>query len=95
MLYQAFIVEDEEHTRSLPPNPFSDLSEKVLEEYKSLVERRQQGQEGTFFFSQRSNCFFSTTKPVRAPLLCGGTEKPPLQLILFGFTLVHITINPK
>ncbi|XP_069394996.1 adducin 3 (gamma) b isoform X2 [Paralichthys olivaceus] len=41
----AFIIEDEEHTRSLPPNPFSDLSEKVLEEYKNMVERKQQGQE--------------------------------------------------
>ncbi|KAM4730393.1 gamma-adducin-like [Anableps anableps] len=41
----AFIVEDEELTRTLPPNPFNDLSEKELEEYKSLVERKQQGQE--------------------------------------------------
>uniref|UniRef100_A0A6Q2ZGX7 Class II aldolase/adducin N-terminal domain-containing protein n=1 Tax=Esox lucius TaxID=8010 RepID=A0A6Q2ZGX7_ESOLU len=38
---QAFIIEDEEQTRSLPPNPFSVLTEKVLEEYKSIVERRQ------------------------------------------------------
>uniref|UniRef100_A0A6Q2XNY5 Class II aldolase/adducin N-terminal domain-containing protein n=1 Tax=Esox lucius TaxID=8010 RepID=A0A6Q2XNY5_ESOLU len=37
----AFIIEDEEQTRSLPPNPFSVLTEKVLEEYKSIVERRQ------------------------------------------------------
>lgn len=41
----AFIIEDEEQTRSLPPNPFNDLTEKVLEEYKSMVERKQQGQE--------------------------------------------------
>ncbi|XP_047458476.1 adducin 3 (gamma) b [Mugil cephalus] len=41
----AFIIEDEEQTRSLPPNPFNELTEKVLEEYKSLVERRKQGQE--------------------------------------------------
>lgn len=45
--FQAFIIEDEEQTRSLPPNPFNELTEKVLEEYKSLVERRKQGQEGT------------------------------------------------
>lgn len=44
---QAFIIEDEEHTRSLPPNPFNELTETVLEEYKSLVERKQQGQEGS------------------------------------------------
>ncbi|XP_008427566.1 gamma-adducin-like [Poecilia reticulata] len=41
----AFIIEDEELTRTLPPNPFNDLTEKELEEYKSLVERKQQGQE--------------------------------------------------
>ncbi|XP_045927248.1 adducin 3 (gamma) b isoform X1 [Micropterus dolomieu] len=41
----AFIIEDEEHTRSLPPNPFNELSEKELEEYKNTVERKQQGQE--------------------------------------------------
>ncbi|XP_068577004.1 adducin 3 (gamma) b [Cebidichthys violaceus] len=41
----AFIVEDEEQTRSLPPNPFNELTERVLEEYRSLVERKQQGQE--------------------------------------------------
>ncbi|XP_068423690.1 adducin 3 (gamma) b isoform X1 [Clinocottus analis] len=41
----AFIVEDEAQTRSLPPNPFNELTEKVLQEYKSLVERKQQGQE--------------------------------------------------
>uniref|UniRef100_A0A8C7KI90 Adducin 3 (gamma) b n=1 Tax=Oncorhynchus kisutch TaxID=8019 RepID=A0A8C7KI90_ONCKI len=38
---RAFIIEDEEQMRSLPPNPFSELTEKVLEEYKSVVERRQ------------------------------------------------------
>lgn len=43
---QAFIEEDEEYTRSLPPNPFDNLTEKELEEYKNTVERRQQGQEG-------------------------------------------------
>ncbi|XP_013857498.1 gamma-adducin isoform X2 [Austrofundulus limnaeus] len=41
----AFIYEDEEQTRSLPPNPFNELTEKVLEEYKSIIERKKQGQE--------------------------------------------------
>uniref|UniRef100_A0A8C5HPS0 Gamma-adducin-like n=1 Tax=Gouania willdenowi TaxID=441366 RepID=A0A8C5HPS0_GOUWI len=41
----AFIIEDEEQTRSLPPNPFNDLSEKDLEDYKKVVEKKQQGQE--------------------------------------------------
>uniref|UniRef100_H2LNC3 Adducin 3 (gamma) b n=1 Tax=Oryzias latipes TaxID=8090 RepID=H2LNC3_ORYLA len=40
------IFMDEEQTRSLPPNPFNELSEKVLQEYKSLVERKQLGQDG-------------------------------------------------
>lgn len=43
---QAFIIEDEEYTRSLPPNPFGNLTEKELEEYRNTVERKQQGQEG-------------------------------------------------
>uniref|UniRef100_A0A669CEG6 Adducin 3 (gamma) b n=1 Tax=Oreochromis niloticus TaxID=8128 RepID=A0A669CEG6_ORENI len=47
---RAFIIEDEEQTRSLPPNPFNDLTEKELEEYKSMVERKQQGQEGTVLY---------------------------------------------
>ncbi|KAM3605796.1 uncharacterized protein V6R79_004935 [Siganus canaliculatus] len=41
----AFIIEDEEYTRSLPPNPFDNLTEKELDEYKNTVERKQQGQE--------------------------------------------------
>lgn len=41
----AFIYEDEEHVRSLPPNPFNEVTQKVLEEYKSLVERQQLGRE--------------------------------------------------
>lgn len=43
---QAFIHEDEEYTRSLPPNPFGNLTERELNEYKNTVERKQQGQEG-------------------------------------------------
>ncbi|XP_068183038.1 adducin 3 (gamma) b [Antennarius striatus] len=41
----AFIIEDEEYTRSLPPNPFNNLTQKELEEYKNTVERKRQGQE--------------------------------------------------
>lgn len=48
-LHQAFIIEDEEQTRSLPPNPFSGLTEKELEEYKNTVEQKQQRQEGANF----------------------------------------------
>uniref|UniRef100_A0A8C3GAD6 Adducin 3 (gamma) b n=1 Tax=Cyclopterus lumpus TaxID=8103 RepID=A0A8C3GAD6_CYCLU len=43
----SFCLMDVEQTRSLPPNPFNELTERVLEEYKSLVERKQQGQEGS------------------------------------------------
>uniref|UniRef100_A0A665XCY4 Gamma-adducin-like n=1 Tax=Echeneis naucrates TaxID=173247 RepID=A0A665XCY4_ECHNA len=57
----AFIIEDEEQTRSLPPNPFNELTEKALEEYKNMVERKQQGQEGTHFHSFTS--FLSYTIP--------------------------------
>lgn len=47
---QAFIVEDEEYARSLPPNPFGNLTEKELQEYRNTVERKQQGQQGNFYF---------------------------------------------
>lgn len=62
LLDQAFIIEDEEQTRSLPPNPFNELSEKVLEEYKSMVERKQHGQEGThplYYCSLYKTCVIS------------------------------------
>uniref|UniRef100_A0A3Q2Y4I1 Adducin 3 (gamma) b n=1 Tax=Hippocampus comes TaxID=109280 RepID=A0A3Q2Y4I1_HIPCM len=54
---------DEEHTRSLPPNPFNHLTEEVLEEYKSLVERKRLGQDGTYLKKKMSTCcVFSTSK---------------------------------
>ncbi|XP_065528281.1 gamma-adducin isoform X1 [Lathamus discolor] len=37
--------EDDEHAPPAPPNPFSHLSEKELEEYKKTIERKQQGLE--------------------------------------------------
>lgn len=38
--------EEDEHAPPAPPNPFSHLTEKELEEYKRTIERRQQGVEG-------------------------------------------------
>ncbi|XP_036380669.1 adducin 3 (gamma) a isoform X1 [Megalops cyprinoides] len=40
---KPFVVPDEEQMGPLPPNPFSQLSEKELEEYRRAVERRQLG----------------------------------------------------
>lgn len=37
---------DDEHAPPAPPNPFSHLTEKELEEYKKTIERKQQGLEG-------------------------------------------------
>ncbi|NWR69420.1 ADDG protein, partial [Centropus unirufus] len=37
--------EEDEHAPPAPPNPFSHLTEKELEEYKKTIERRQQGLE--------------------------------------------------
>uniref|UniRef100_A0A8C5NDX9 Gamma-adducin-like n=1 Tax=Gouania willdenowi TaxID=441366 RepID=A0A8C5NDX9_GOUWI len=51
----AFIIEDEEQTRSLPPNPFNDLSEKDLEDYKKVVEKKQQGQEDNHIIFKKKN----------------------------------------
>ncbi|KAM9132986.1 gamma-adducin isoform 1-T8 [Pangshura tecta] len=35
--------EEDEHAPPAPPNPFSDLTEKELDEYKKTIERKQQG----------------------------------------------------
>nr|XP_015202925.1 PREDICTED: gamma-adducin [Lepisosteus oculatus] len=40
---QPFVIPDDEQMEPLPPNPFSQLTEKELEEYKKTVERRQLG----------------------------------------------------
>ncbi|XP_072478132.1 gamma-adducin isoform X5 [Notamacropus eugenii] len=37
--------EEDEHAPPAPPNPFSDLTELELEEYKKTIERKQQGLE--------------------------------------------------
>ncbi|XP_053927212.1 gamma-adducin isoform X3 [Cuculus canorus] len=37
--------EEDEHAPPAPPNPFSHLTEKELEEYKKIIERKQQGLE--------------------------------------------------
>ncbi|KAF7253634.1 Gamma-adducin [Varanus komodoensis] len=37
--------EEDEHAPPAPPNPFSHLTEKELEEYKRTIERKQQGVE--------------------------------------------------
>ena len=60
---QAFIEEDEALTRSLPPNPFSGLTERELLEYKNTVERRQQGHEGTPPTSTTHVLHTTTTSP--------------------------------
>ncbi|MBN3297234.1 ADDG protein, partial [Amia calva] len=38
-----FVIPDDELMGPLPPNPFSQLTERELEEYKNAVQRRQQG----------------------------------------------------
>ncbi|XP_028256752.1 adducin 3 (gamma) a isoform X4 [Parambassis ranga] len=40
---QPYVPTEEEQMAPLPPNPFSELSEKALEEYRKNVERRQLG----------------------------------------------------
>ncbi|MGH0129267.1 UNVERIFIED_CONTAM: hypothetical protein FKN15_051370 [Acipenser sinensis] len=41
-----YVVSDEEQTGPLPPNPFTELSEREMEEYKKAVMLRQQGYQG-------------------------------------------------
>uniref|UniRef100_A0A671SB95 Class II aldolase/adducin N-terminal domain-containing protein n=1 Tax=Sinocyclocheilus anshuiensis TaxID=1608454 RepID=A0A671SB95_9TELE len=43
---QPYMGDDEEQTGPLPPNPFSELSEKVLQDYQKRAERQQLGVDG-------------------------------------------------
>ncbi|RLW02287.1 hypothetical protein DV515_00007352 [Chloebia gouldiae] len=56
---------DDEHAPPAPPNPFSHLTEKELEEYKKTIERKQQGLEENHedFYSQNAN-LISVEMPV-------------------------------
>ncbi|OXB59884.1 hypothetical protein ASZ78_013517 [Callipepla squamata] len=49
--------EDDEHAPPAPPNPFSHLTEKELEEYKKTIERKQLGLEENHedFYTQSAN----------------------------------------
>ncbi|KAF4791250.1 Gamma-adducin [Turdus rufiventris] len=56
---------DDEHAPPAPPNPFSHLTEKELEEYKKTIERKQQGLEENHedFYTQNAN-LISVEMPV-------------------------------
>lgn len=82
---QAFIHEDEEYTRSLPPNPFGNLTEKELQEYKNTVERKRQGQEGlSHCFHQRQGArswpLFYLAAFILAILFCFPARQEPHSL---------------
>ncbi|XP_032649405.1 gamma-adducin isoform X2 [Chelonoidis abingdonii] len=57
--------EEDEHAPPAPPNPFSDLTEKELDEYKKAIERKQQGVEENHedMYAQNAN-LISTEVPV-------------------------------
>lgn len=44
---QPYVPTEEEQMAPLPPNPFSELSERELEDYRKNVERRTLGLPGT------------------------------------------------
>ncbi|XP_038264418.1 gamma-adducin isoform X2 [Dermochelys coriacea] len=57
--------EEDDHAPPAPPNPFSDLTEKELDEYKKTIERKQQGVEENHedLYAQNAN-LISTEVPV-------------------------------
>ncbi|XP_067393322.1 gamma-adducin isoform X2 [Emydura macquarii macquarii] len=57
--------EEDEHAPPAPPNPFSHLTEKELDEYKKTIERKQQGMEENHedLYAQNAN-IISTEVPV-------------------------------
>ncbi|XP_058043803.1 gamma-adducin isoform X2 [Ahaetulla prasina] len=62
--------EEDEHTPPAPPNPFSHLTEKELEEYKQTIERKQQGtEENNDSYLQDSNL-----TSLELPVVMNGKE---------------------
>lgn len=76
--------EDDEHAPPAPPNPFSHLTEKELEEYKKTIERKQLGLEGQwlgFTFLSSVHLYFISTWGSR--------------IIFFFLYLIQLTLKLK
>uniref|UniRef100_A0A673AJW9 Gamma-adducin-like n=1 Tax=Sphaeramia orbicularis TaxID=375764 RepID=A0A673AJW9_9TELE len=67
---------NEEHLRSLPPNPFNELTEKALEDYKNMVERKQQGQEDA---DEMTTFDGSTISLSLSPIMTPAKQGRPMQ----------------
>ncbi|XP_015274417.1 PREDICTED: gamma-adducin isoform X2 [Gekko japonicus] len=55
--------EEDEHAPPAPPNPFSHLTEKELEEYKRTIERKQQGVEENHYDYLQDSTLISLDVP--------------------------------
>lgn len=62
LFYKTMQFEDDDQAPPAPPNPFSHLTERELEEYKKTIERKQQGLEENHELFSKS--FMSMEVPV-------------------------------
>ncbi|XP_041123990.1 gamma-adducin-like isoform X1 [Polyodon spathula] len=71
-----YVVSDEEQTGPLPPNPFTELSEREMEEYKKTVVLRQQGYEDTEqdFTSDDGSTLSQSLSQTQSPLITPAPE---------------------
>lgn len=83
--------EDDEHAPPAPPNPFSHLTEKELEEYKKTIERKQLGLEGQwlgFTFLSSDHLYFILL------LKCNNHSLRKWYCFFFSlFNLIHVKIK--
>lgn len=71
-----YVVSDEEQTGPLPPNPFTELSEREMEEYKKAVMLRQQGYQDTEqdFTSDDGSTLSQSLSQTQSPLITPAPE---------------------
>ncbi|MGH0129060.1 UNVERIFIED_CONTAM: hypothetical protein FKN15_015659 [Acipenser sinensis] len=71
-----YVVSDEEQTGPLPPNPFTELSEREMEEYKKAVMMRQQGYQDTEqdFTSDDGSTLSQSLSQTQSPLITPAPE---------------------
>ncbi|KAJ8360216.1 hypothetical protein SKAU_G00167410 [Synaphobranchus kaupii] len=81
-----YVMPDEDQMEPLPPNPFSQLSEKELEEYKQRVERRQLGieDEDQELTSEDGSTLSQSVSQTQSPQITPAAEENHTDVLLNG-----------
>uniref|UniRef100_A0A8C6TNH9 Adducin 3 (gamma) b n=1 Tax=Neogobius melanostomus TaxID=47308 RepID=A0A8C6TNH9_9GOBI len=78
--------------RSLPPNPFNEVTQKVLEEYKSLVEKKQLGGEDEMTTFDGSTISLSISPMMSPHIIKMGHANSCFDMLL---SIADIILNGK